>query len=147
MKFVYRLLTRIFPQRFLCWCLGPFLPKAVCLLLWRDGKVLAVSRKTDRTKFGLVGGKVDPGETLLQALLRETDEEAGIRPLDPKPIYEGICVGDVTFICTTFACDSFVGELHTNEAIDVAWVPPRLTVEGPFDAYNRDLFKVSGILV
>lgn len=59
-------------------------PVAVCLLVQDGGgKILAVSRKKDFHKpesewrFGLPGGKVDPGEKDLTALVREVDEETG----------------------------------------------------------------------
>lgn len=42
-----------------------------------DGKVLLVKKK-DLQVWALPGGQVDPGETVAQAAIRETREEAGI---------------------------------------------------------------------
>lgn len=50
---------------------------AVCVLLEKDGKFLSVSRKNDPTDFGLPGGKLDFGETLIQCAKREVLEETG----------------------------------------------------------------------
>lgn len=49
----------------------------VALIFNKDGRVLSVSRKDNPDDIGLVGGKVDPPETILQALIRETFEETG----------------------------------------------------------------------
>lgn len=46
-----------------------------------DGKILLLRRqdhKTQGDQFGMVAGKVDEGETLEQAILRELKEEAGL---------------------------------------------------------------------
>ncbi len=69
----------------------------VCFLdLDQDGKVLAISRKSNSAQFGLIGGKVDPEDgdvvedelnTLRRACARETLEEAGM-VISPKSLYE-----------------------------------------------------------
>ena len=54
--------------------------RAVCLLYMReDGRILAVSRKHDHTKFGLPGGTGGPRRDRLGKLLvREVREETGL---------------------------------------------------------------------
>lgn len=49
---------------------------AVCGILTVGNRIVAVKRKTDDF-YGLIGGKVDDGENIHQALLRETLEETG----------------------------------------------------------------------
>jgi 8-oxo-dGTP diphosphatase len=50
--------------------------------IWRDGRLLAARRSAPSALAGgweLPGGKVDPGESDEQALLREIAEELGVR--------------------------------------------------------------------
>ena len=47
-----------------------------------DGRMLLILRNG---RWDLPKGKVEPGETLLQAALREVQEETGIHGLSPSP--------------------------------------------------------------
>ncbi|MFJ2779538.1 MULTISPECIES: NUDIX domain-containing protein [unclassified Kitasatospora] len=49
-----------------------------------QGKLLVVSKKAAPEVFYLPGGKPDPGEAPAEALVRELDEELGVRPLEPR---------------------------------------------------------------
>lgn len=57
-------------------------------IIIKDGKLLV----TKRNKFGneyyiLIGGGVDVGETLEQALYRELAEESGVKVTNPRPVF------------------------------------------------------------
>jgi 8-oxo-dGTP pyrophosphatase MutT (NUDIX family) len=52
-----------------------FVTAAVCIV--RDGELLTV-RKSGSRRYQLPGGKIDPGETPIEAALREVQEEVGL---------------------------------------------------------------------
>lgn len=69
---------------------------AVCLIIEStSGRYFAVSRRNDTTQWGFPGGKVDPGESHDEAIIRETWEEIGFNVKKDKivPIYSGLCRG------------------------------------------------------
>lgn len=53
----------------------------------RDGRLLTV-RTTGKDRFFMPGGKVEPGESDAEALVREIHEELGVR-LDPASVRSG----------------------------------------------------------
>lgn len=57
------------------------------------GDVLVTSRKKSSGKYGLPGGKVDPGETSAQAAAREFLEEVGVRVRLEKKAHSGLVDG------------------------------------------------------
>lgn len=52
--------------------------EAAVMLIVKNGKILSVSRRYDKTKFGLPGGKVEANETIEAAAIRECFEETGV---------------------------------------------------------------------
>jgi 8-oxo-dGTP pyrophosphatase MutT (NUDIX family) len=57
------------------------------MLIIKNGLILAVSRRHDKSKFGLPGGKLEPNESHWSAAIRETKEETGIKVLSYKEIF------------------------------------------------------------
>ncbi len=91
------------------------LQPSVTIFLHHQGKYLIIHRwnngKVDSGRLNGVGGKVDPGETFLQTVIRETKEETG---------YE-IQAKDI----------SFCGLAVTREGYDVDWLVGFFKVEVP----------------
>jgi len=113
-------------------------------LLSRNGKILAVSRKTNHEDFGLPGGKIDPGESPEQALARELGEEIGITPLRFEVAFEDLdrVQDGVPRPCRTYRVLEWAGEPESKEGAAVAWVPPSRLLDRScsFREYNRRLF-------
>lgn len=110
--------------------------QAVCALIFTENlKILGVSRKDNPTAFGLIGGKVDKGETPEEALIRETKEETGLDITKYEKIFERT---DGDFKCSTYLCE-VTGEIQTTEdgiVKEVSWLD---LVDGPFGEYNYEL--------
>ena len=66
----------------------------VAAAIVQRGRLLVVSKKAAPEVFYLPGGKPDPGESPLETLARELDEELGVVPLEPRLLaeVEGVAV-------------------------------------------------------
>lgn len=118
--------------------LGDRMKEAVCALIFmKSGKILGVSRKNNPNDFGLIGGKVDPGETKAYALQREIYEECGLSIIKGKLIFSRF---DDNMRCYTYLCE-VEGDIKTNEKGVVKEVTWEELFEGSFGEYNRRLYK------
>ena len=111
--------------------------QAVCALIFRGDKILAVSRKDNPNDFGLIGGKVEEGETLPHALQREIYEETGLDIIKGKLVFSRF---DDGFTCYTYLCD-VEGNVKTSEAGVVKEVTWDDLFNGSFGEYNRKLYN------
>ena len=124
-----------------------------CAIFVRDRRILLARRAPHKTvypdRWDVIGGHVEAGETIEQALIREAQEEVGLTPsrfaaagsLDqPRPDLYGEAVSHF-FVVTTWTGGepSLQGNEHTEFGwfeIGEACALPDLAV----DAY-RDLFR------
>lgn len=117
--------------------------QAVCALIInkQDPRlILTVSRKDNPADVGLPGGKVDPGETEIDAVIREVAEETGLTVDHARAVYHAVCRGDTEdFMVTTFLCD-YRGTPKSVESGVVAWATRDYLLSGSFADYNRALF-------
>jgi mutator protein MutT len=122
-------------------------PGSVCALLIRDGLVCAVSRRNKPDDRGLPGGKIEPGELASEAMVREVQEEVGVRPLAYQYVFERVDETDGN-VAWCYLVRRWEGEPRQCEAgITVSWVEPaRLLDPGcTFREYNRKLFEALGL--
>jgi 8-oxo-dGTP diphosphatase len=102
-----------------------------CALIDADNRVLIAQRPEGKTLAGLwefPGGKVDPGETPEQALVRELKEELGIET-------KVACLAPLTFashsyekfhlLMPLYVCRRFWGTPVPREGQKLKWVRPR----------------------
>jgi len=97
-------------------------------LIDRDGRVLLAQRPEGKSMAGLwefPGGKVEPGETPEQALIRELHEELGIGTwascLAPLT-FASHAYADFHLLMPLFACRKWQGVVQPNEGQKLAWV-------------------------
>ena len=98
------------------------------LLVVKDDKVLLL-KKPRRGWYVAPGGKMDPGESIIQAAVREFIEETGAEPINPhlKGIYTMVIKDDA---------DEFIKDewmLYTFVAHDLSGIPFETTVEGQLE--------------
>ena len=123
----------------------PVLLVAACALIDADGRVLIAQRPQGKSMAGLwefPGGKVEPGETPEEALIRELREELGIRVLPA-------CLAPLTFashayekfhlLMPLYVCRKFDGMPKGREGQALKWVRPRYLRDWPMPPADEPL--------
>lgn len=118
----------------------------VAMLSPNQNMIIMVTRKNNHL-LGLPGGKVDPGETPLEAAIRETFEETGISlvindTIQEHPIHVGI-EGNFevyTFIAKVPENQSFQQKEHKVKTVSIPVSSMYDCNITEFPEYNRQLF-------
>lgn len=98
------------------------------MLIW-DGKKFLICQRPDNKARGLlweyVGGKVEPGETKQEALIRECHEELGVT-ITVGDVFMNVIheYPDITVHLTLFHAQIMSGEIRLLEHNAVAWITP-----------------------
>ncbi len=118
---------------------------AVSIVRAEDGRVLVAERLPRQISAGyweLPGGKVERGESPVQAAARELDEEIGIRAHALKPAI----VYDHAFPTKTvrlhfFHVRGYAGAPHGREGQRLAWIDPAAPGVGPILPSNARILR------
>lgn len=98
----------------------------MCILRRADGKVLVQNRR-DPNWGGLTfpGGHVEPGESLVDSVIREMQEETGLTVKHPWLIGTKSWMqkdGSGRYLVLLYTATEYEGELHSSEEGDIAWM-------------------------
>ena len=109
----------------------------VVAALLRDGDRFMICQRPETKARGLlwefVGGKVEPGETKPQALIRECQEELDIT-VEVGDVFLDVVheYPDITIHLTLFNCTLAQGTPRLLEHRDLRWITPEEIPEYPF---------------
>lgn len=124
-------------------------------LIIRDGLILGISRRHDKTIFGLPGGKFNPeppdnDKDTKDTAIRETREETSVIVKDCVLVYERVELGDgptgVDYYSRCYYAADWEGEPTNSEEGEVKWLTAEevTSTMAAFGDYNRktlDVFK------
>ncbi len=115
------------------------------LCLIQDGnRILLQNRvKKDWQGYTLPGGHVEPGESFVDAVIREMKEETGLDILKPRLVgIKQFPIEDGRYIVLLFKTESFSGQVVSSDEGEMEWVEcDRLSEINTVDDLD-DLLKV-----
>ena len=102
--------------------------EVVAALIWQDDKFMICQRPAHKARgllWEFVGGKVEPGETKEQALIRECREELNVL-LSVGDVFIDVVheYPDIMVHLTLFNAIIFEGEPQKIEHNDIQWITP-----------------------
>ncbi|MGI5893186.1 MAG: (deoxy)nucleoside triphosphate pyrophosphohydrolase [Candidatus Merdivicinus sp.] len=117
--------------------------EVVAALIWKEGRFLIAQRPASKTLAFLwefVGGKVEPGETKEEALIRECQEELGIT-VEPEDLFlETVYTyPDITVHLSFFRASIREGIPQQLEHQEIRWIMPEEIEQYPFCPADRDI--------
>ncbi len=123
----------------------PLVLVVACALVDADGRVLLARRPEGKDMAGLwefPGGKVHPGESPEEALIRELEEELGI-------VVKPACLAPLTFASHAYAhfhllmplyiCRKWQGFVQAREGQTLKWVKPQALRDYPMPPADEPL--------
>jgi 8-oxo-dGTP diphosphatase len=100
---------------------------ATLCFIQQDDQLLLIRKKRGlgAGKINAPGGRLEPGETALEAAIRETGEEVGVVPhlLDKRGELFFQFVDGYSLHCTVFLAQGCAGEPHETDEADPFWCP------------------------
>lgn len=120
--------------------------EVVAALIWDNNKFLICQRPATKScalLWEFVGGKVEPGETKEQALVRECHEELNIT-LSVSDIFTNIVheYTDITVNLTLFNATIIKGIPQKLEHNDIKWITPEEISQYNFCPADKEILKM-----
>ena len=119
--------------------------EVVAALIWEDNRFLACQRPAHKARgllWEFVGGKVEPGETKKQALIRECQEELAVTVavqdvfMEVDHIYP-----DLTVHLTLFIASIAEGIPQKIEHNDLRWITVEEIEQYPFCPADEEILR------
>lgn len=119
--------------------------EVVAALIWEGDKFMICQRPAHKTRgllWEFVGGKVEPGETKEQALIRECREELAVT-LSVGDIFMEVThqYPDITVHLTLFHASIAAGTPQKLEHNDIRWITAGEIPEYDFCPADRDILE------
>lgn len=119
----------------------------VAAVIRRDGHILIAERPAHLHQGGLwefPGGKVEAGEAVADALVRELQEELGITPTVSSPMIRiAHDYPDKSVCLDVWSVTAFEGEPHGREGQPIRWVTPDELPRFAFPAANQPIVSAA----
>jgi 8-oxo-dGTP diphosphatase len=117
----------------------------VAALIWDGDRFLICQRPAHKARgllWEFVGGKVEPGETRQDALIRECREELGIQ-LSVGEVYMEVdhVYPDISIRLILFHAAIAAGEPQKLEHNDIRWITPAQIPDYDFCPADQDILK------
>ena len=117
----------------------------VAALIWDGDRFLICQRPAHKARgllWEFVGGKVEPGETRQDALIRECWEELGIQ-LSVGEVYMEVdhVYPDITIRLILFHAAIAAGQPQKLEHNDIRWITPAQIPDYDFCPADQDILK------
>ena len=119
--------------------------EVVAALIWEKDKFMICQRPAHKARgllWEFVGGKVEPGESLEAALVRECGEELGVT-VRPGEVYMQVLhqYPDLLVRLTVLNATIKSGEVQQLEHNDIRWITPQEIPQYPFCPADEDILK------
>lgn len=117
----------------------------VAALIWQEGRFLICQRPAHKARgllWEFVGGKVEPGETPQQALIRECREELDITVAVGDVFWQTVhAYPDLTIQLTVFCAAIQEGTPRLLEHADARWITPEEIPQYDFCPADTDILQ------
>ena len=119
--------------------------EVVAALIWDENKFMICQRPAHKARallWEFVGGKVEPGETKEEALIRECQEELAVT-LSVGSVFMDVIheYPDITVHLTLFHATIAAGMPQKLEHNDIQWISPREIPDYDFCPADEEILK------